>query len=84
MIPYYLFPSMIFPKEDIKIEMIATSPPQGRIVKIVNVYTSCPLLSALELLCETAIALVQVTELSASAHRQVLAGKLDIRLCLTN
>lgn len=75
---------MIFTKEDIKIEMIATSLPQGRIVKIVNVYTSCPLFSTLELLRETAIALVQVTELSASAHRQVLTGKEYIRLCFTN
>lgn len=75
---------MIFTKEDIKIEMIATSPPQGRIMKVVNVYTSCPLFSALELLRETTIALVQVTELSASAHRQVLAGKQYMRLCPAN
>lgn len=38
---------MIFKKEDIKIEMIATSLPQGRIVKIVNVYTTFPLFSSL-------------------------------------
>lgn len=75
---------MIFTKKDIKIEMIATSLPQGRIMKIVNVYTGCPLFSALELLRETTIALVQVTELTASAHGQVLAGKQYMGLCPTN
>lgn len=45
---YYLFPSMIFKKEDIKIEMIATSLPQGRIVKIVNIYTIYPLFPSLQ------------------------------------
>lgn len=38
MVLYYLFPSMIFKKGDIKIGTIATSPPQGRAVKMVNVY----------------------------------------------
>lgn len=50
---------MIFKKEDIKIEMIATSLPQGRIVKIVNVCTIYPLFSSLQLLCEAAIATVE-------------------------
>lgn len=55
---------MIFKKEDIKIEMIATSLPLGRTVKIVNVYTAWPFFSSLQLLHETpiaSIALVQVT-----------------------
>lgn len=44
---YYLSPSMIFKKEDIKIEMIASSLRQGRFVKIVNVYDSCLFFSSL-------------------------------------
>lgn len=39
-------------------EMIATSLPQGRIVKIVNVYTVYPFCPSLQLQHETAIALV--------------------------
>lgn len=58
---YYVYPSMIFKKGDIKIGMIATSPPRGRTVKIVNVYTSCPLFPSLQVLQETTIALAQIT-----------------------
>jgi len=52
---------MIFKKEDIRIGMRATSRPRGRIVKIVNVYTSCTLFSSLQLLRSGTVAAVQVT-----------------------